>query len=78
MEEKLLKLSIHPKTDANNKRSFGYDVQIDKWHLGRGVTDINLDMSANKRPKVTITCYPEIMDIDVETLLNLEKKTSLS
>lgn len=62
-----LKISIKPKqepTDGQCLRSSGYSVKIDDWELGRGVTDFKLEMSADKKPKATVTFTPDIIDVD--------------
>lgn len=69
--EKLLNLRITKKVDKvleKNGRSYSYDIQIGDWHLGRGVSDFQLTMPASERPKVVITCYPDVMDIDVDAI----------
>lgn len=65
MEE--LKLSIRPKqelTEGQCLRSSGYSVKINDWELGRGVTDFKLEMSADKKPKATVTFTPDVIDVD--------------
>ena len=62
-----LKVSIKPKqepTDGQCLRSSGYSVKIDDWELGRGVTDFKLEMSADKKPKATVTFTPDVIDVD--------------
>ena len=64
---KQLKLSIKPKQEPNNGqclRSSGYSVKINDWELGRGVTDFRLEMSADKKPKATVTFTPDVIDVD--------------
>lgn len=64
----LLKVSIKPKqepTEGQCLRSSGYLVKIDDWELGRGVTDFKLEMSADKKPKITITAIPDIAEIEL-------------
>ncbi|HGH9308642.1 TPA: hypothetical protein ACJO2V_000975 [Streptococcus pyogenes] len=75
-----LKVSIKPKqepTEGQCLRSSGYLVKIDDWELGRGVTDFKLEMSADKKPKATVTFTPDVIDVDemmavvgVQTLLS--------
>ena len=63
-----LKVSIKPKqepTEGQCLRSSGYSVKIDDWELGRGVTDFKLEMSADKKPKITITAIPDIVEIEL-------------
>ena len=62
-----LKLSIKPKqepTEGQCLRSSGYSVKINDWELGRGVTDFKLEMSADKKPKATVTFTPDILEVD--------------
>lgn len=62
-----LKVSIKPKqepTEGQCLRSSGYSVKIDDWELGRGVTDFKLEMSADKKPKATVTFTPGVIDVD--------------
>lgn len=62
-----LKLSIKPKLEPNSRqclKSSGYSVKVNDWELGRGVTDFKLEMSADKKPKATITFTPDIIDVD--------------
>lgn len=77
---KQLKLSIKPKqepTEGQCLRSSGYAVKIDEWELGRGVTDFKLEMSADKKPKATVTFTPDIIDVD-EMMAVIGVQTSLS
>lgn len=62
-----LKLSIKPKqepTEGQSLNSSGYSVKINDWELGRGVTDFKLEMSADKKPKATVTFTPDILEVD--------------
>lgn len=64
---KQLKLSIKPKqepTEGQSLNSSGYSVKINDWELGRGVTDFKLEMSADKKPKATVTFTPDILEVD--------------
>ena len=64
---KRLKLSIKPKyepTEGQCLRSSGYSVKINDRELGRGVTDFKLEMSADKKPKATVTFTPDVIDVD--------------
>ena len=64
---KQLKLNIKPKqepTEGQCLRSSGYSVKINDWELGRGVTDFKLEMSADKKPKATVTFTPDILEVD--------------
>ena len=77
---KQLKLNIKPKQEPNDGqclRSSGYSVKINDWELGRGVIDFKLEMSADKKPKATVTFTPDVIDVDemmavvgVQTLLS--------
>lgn len=60
-----LKLSIKPKqepTEGQSLNSSGYSVKINDWELGRGVTDFKLEMSADKKPKATVTFTPDVIE----------------
>lgn len=62
---KQLKLSIKPKqepTEGQCLHSSGYSVKINDWELGRGVTDFKLEMSADKKPKATVTFTPDVIE----------------
>ena len=62
---KQLKLSIKPKqepTEGQSLNSSGYSVKINEWELGRGVTGFRLEMSADKKPKITIDFTPDIIE----------------
>lgn len=62
---KQLKLSIKPKqepTEGQSLNSSGYSVKINDWELGRGVTDFKLEMSADKKPKATVTFTPDVIE----------------
>lgn len=62
-----LKLSIKPKqepTEGQSLNSSGYSVKINDWELGRRVTDFKLEMSADKKPKATVTFTPDILEVD--------------
>ena len=64
---KRLKLSIKPKyepSDGQCLNSSGYSIKINDWELGRGVTDFKLEMSADKKPKATVTFTPDVIDVD--------------
>ena len=64
---KQLKLSIKPKqepTEGQSLNSSGYSVKINDWELGRRVTDFKLEMSADKKPKATVTFTPDILEVD--------------
>ena len=62
---KQLKLSIKPKqepTEGQSLNSSGYSVKINDWEVGRGVTDFKLEMSADKKPKATVTFTPDVIE----------------
>ena len=62
---KQLKLSIKPKqepTEGQSLNSSGYSVKINDWELGRGVTDFKVEMSADKKPKATVTFTPDVIE----------------
>ena len=64
---KRLKLSIEPKYEPSEGQclnSSGYSIKINDWELGRGVTDFKLEMSADKKPKATVTFTPDVIDAD--------------
>lgn len=64
---KQLKLSIKPKQEPAEGQclhSSGYSIKINGWELGRGVTDFKLEMSADKKPKVTVAFTPDILEVD--------------
>ena len=75
-----LKLTIKPKYEPSEGQclnSSGYSVKVNDWELGRGVTDFRLEMSADKKPKATVTFTPDVIDVDemmavvgVQTLLS--------
>ena len=77
---KQLKVIIKPKqepTEGQFLNSSGYSIKINDWELGRGVTDFKLEMSADKKPKATVTFTPDVIDVDemmavvgVQTLLS--------
>nr|DAY20840.1 MAG TPA: hypothetical protein [Caudoviricetes sp.] len=62
---KQLKLRIKPKqepTEGQCLHSSGYSVKINDWELGRGVIDFKLEMSADKKPKATVTFTPDVIE----------------
>lgn len=64
---KQLKLSIKPKqepAEGQSLNSSGYSVKINDWELGRRVTDFKLEMSADKKPKATVTFTPDILEVN--------------
>lgn len=81
---KQLKLSIKPKqepTEGQSLNSSGYSVKINDWELGRGVMDFKLEMSADKKPKATVTFTPDVIEtngvvVDPQVLEALEQAYS--
>lgn len=76
---KQLKLSIKPKqepTEGQCLNSSGYSIKINGWELGRGVTDFKLEMSADKKPKITITAIPDVIEIDATVIAEIQKLQS--
>ena len=74
-----LKLSIKPKqepTEGQCLRSSGYSVKINDWELGRGVIDFKLEMPADKKPKITITAIPDVMEIDATVIADIQNLQS--
>lgn len=45
--------------------SFESSVYINGQKLGHGVTSLKLDMPAGAKPKLTIECVPDEIDIDM-------------
>ena len=58
----LLKLSIQPKVE-NPTISPNYEIKLNDWTLGRGVTNIELFMPASGKPKLKIECFIDEVDI---------------
>lgn len=76
---KQLKLSIKPKqepTEDQSLNSSGYSVKINDWELGRGVIDFKLEMPADKKPKITITAIPDVMEIDATVIADIQSLQS--
>ena len=76
---KQLKLSIKPKqepTEGQSLNSSGYSVKINDWELGRGVTGFRLEMPADKKPKITITAIPDVIEIDATVIAEIQKLQS--
>lgn len=76
---KQLKLSIKPKqepTEGQCLRSSGYSVKINDWELGQGVIDFKLEMPADKKPKITITAIPDVMEIDATVIADIQNLQS--
>lgn len=78
---KQLKLSIKPKqepTEGQSLNSSGYSVKISEWELGRGIIDFKLEMPADKKPKITITAIPDVIEIDATVIAEIQKLQSES
>ena len=78
---KQLKLSIKPKQEPTEGQSLnlsGYSVKINDWELGRGVTDFKLEMAASGKPKITITAFPNVIEIDAIVIAEIQKLQSES
>ena len=76
---KQLKLSIKPKqepTEGQSLNSSGYSVKINDWELGRGVTDFKLEMPARGKPKITITAFPNVIEIDATVIAEIQSLQS--
>lgn len=76
---KHLKLSIKPKCEPSEGQclhSSGYSVKINDWELGRGVIDFKLEMPADKKPKITITAIPDVMEIDATVIADIQNLQS--
>ena len=73
---KQLKLSIKPKQEPTEGQSLNYSVKINDWELGRGVIDFKLEMPADKKPKITITAIPDVMEIDATVIAEIQKLQS--
>lgn len=66
MTEEKLVLSIKSKdTNVNERKASScYEIKLNDWVFGRGVTKINLDMPAAGIPKLTIECFVDEVEID--------------
>ena len=74
-----INLRIKPKhdpTEGQCLRSSGYSVKINDWELGRGVIDFKLEMPADKKPKITITAIPDVMEIDATVIADIQNLQS--
>ena len=69
MSEEKLVLSIKSREEDKGERKLSnhYDVKLNDWDLGRGITKLNLDMPANGIPKLTIECF--IDEVEIEGLV---------
>lgn len=75
-------IRLQIKKRITNQSSCGYSfesaVYINDQKLGHGVTSLKLDMSAGAKPKLTIECVPDEIDIDLpveEVTVSLDGKT---
>lgn len=71
IEVKKLRLEIKKRVTKSDDfgYSYEYDIMINGHKLGRGVTGVKLDMKASDKPRVTIECIPDELDVDVKALL---------
>lgn len=65
-----MELSIKRKKETSVKSS-DYEIKLNNQVLGKGVTKINLLMVANEKPKLTIECDLDQVDIE-KVLVNKE------
>lgn len=65
-----LKVNIKPAKE-NPFISANYEVSINDWVLGRGVTRISIDMPAGQKPKIVIEAVADEIEIS-DLLANLE------
>lgn len=71
LRNKKLKLSIKPQEKSPNK-SADYEIKLNDYEIGHGVTSINLYMNANSKPELRLIAQLDDIDvegIDVETFL---------
>ncbi|EGP4894180.1 hypothetical protein FI615_001666 [Enterococcus faecium] len=57
-----LKLSIR-KVQNYPIISANYEVKLNDWEFGHGVTKLNLSMPAGEKPKLGIECFLDEVDI---------------
>lgn len=73
-------IRLQIKKRITNQSSCGYSfesaVYINGQKLGHGVTGLNLSMPAGAKPKLTIECVPDEIDIDlpIDDLQTILKK----
>jgi len=73
-------IRLQIKKRITNQSSCGYSfesaVYINGLKLGHGVTGLNLSMPAGAKPKLTIECVPDEIDIDlpIDDLQTILKK----
>lgn len=60
-----------PEKNANVKESWGYEVRINGYKIEQGISAIELDMPANKKPVLTIKCRPDYIEADLQALVKL-------
>lgn len=70
-KDPLIKLSIHHNPGSSSPLSYSYEIKVGRWKLADRVTAIDLKMVANEKPKLTITCYPDSIDIDADVLAKI-------
>lgn len=74
-------IRLQIKKRITNQYDHGYSfesaVYINGHKLGHGVTGLNLSMPAGAKPKLTIECIPDELDVDLpidEVTVNLDGK----
>ncbi|WIL71512.1 hypothetical protein [Pediococcus acidilactici] len=60
-----------PEKNADVKESWGYEVRINGHKIEQGINAISLDMVANKKPVLTIKCWPDAIEADLQALVKL-------
>ena len=78
MGEGMKPIRLQIKKRITNQYDHGYSfesaVYINGHKLGHGVTGLNLSMPAGAKPKLTIECIPDELDVDLPVeLINLLK-----
>lgn len=77
---KPIRLQIKKRITSQNDCGYSFEsaVYINDQKLGHGVTSLKLDMPAGAKPKLTIECVPDEIDIDMpveEVTVSLDGKT---
>ncbi|WCT60446.1 MULTISPECIES: hypothetical protein [Limosilactobacillus] len=77
---KPIRLQIKKRITSQNDCGYSFEsaVYINGQKLGHGVTSLKLDMPAGAKPKLTIECVPDEIDIDMpveEVTVSLDGKT---
>ncbi|MCH5385348.1 hypothetical protein DKZ23_03885 [Limosilactobacillus reuteri] len=64
---KPIRLQIEKRITSQNDCGYSFEsaVYINDHKLGHGVTGLNLSMPAGAKPKLTIECIPDEIDIDL-------------